>query len=258
VGFKVVIPARHGASRLPGKPLRQIAGQPMIWHVYQRALASGAEQVIIATEHALVAEAAKAFGAEVCMTSDQHFCGTDRIAEVVQIHGWADDEIIVNLQGDEPTMPAENIALVASELARMAEAEVATLCTSIGMVEELIDPNVVKVVRDAIGYALYFSRAPIPWNRAGGFSVDAGMPPGNWYRHIGLYAYRAAALKRFAGWPPSELEQKEMLEQLRGLWHGMRIYVGDTTAAAGVAVDTEADLVLAEQHILNKQEEQAG
>lgn len=253
MGFKVVIPARHGASRLPGKPLRQIAGQPMIWHVYQRALASGAEQVIIATEHELVAEAAKAFGAEVCMTSDQHFCGTDRIAEVVQIQGWADDEIIVNLQGDEPTMPAENIALVASELAQTAGAEVATLCTSIGVVEELLDPNVVKVVRDAQGYALYFSRAPIPWNRQGGFSVDAGMPPGNWYRHIGLYAYRAAALKRFAGWPPSELEQKEMLEQLRALWQGMRIYVGDTTASAGVAVDTEADLALAEQHILNKQ-----
>ncbi len=247
MSFRVVIPARHGAVRLPGKPLRLLAGKPMIWHVHQRALESGAAQVVIATDHRAVVEAASAFGAETCMTEPGHPSGSDRIAEVAEQYAWPDDDIVVNLQGDEPTMPAENIARVAENLAGATRADIATLCTPIGTVEELLDPNVVKVVRDARGFALYFSRAAVPWNRDGGFSVDAGMPPGIWYRHIGLYAYRVAALRRYAGLEPCDLEAKERLEQLRALWHGMRIQVGDALALPGLGVDTEADLERVEQ-----------
>lgn len=240
--FKVVIPARHGATRLPGKPLRLIAGLPMVQHVYQRALESGAEEVIVATEHELVAQMARSFGATVCMTGEQHLCGTDRIAEVVEQRGWPDDTVVVNLQGDEPTMPAVNVARVAEHLLTQTQAPVTTLCTPIGTVEELLDPNVVKVVLDQDDLALYFSRAPIPWHRDGGFSHDAGMPPGLWLRHLGIYAYRAGALRIFASLVPSELERQESLEQLRFQWGGIRIYVGDAPALPGSAVDTEADL----------------
>lgn len=244
--FKVVIPARHGATRLPGKPLRLIAGLPMVQHVYQRALESGAEEVIIATEHELVAQMARSFGATVCMTGDQHLCGTDRIAEVVEQRGWPDDTVIVNLQGDEPTMPAVNVTRVAEHLLTQTQVPVATLCTPIGTVEALLDPNVVKVVLDQDDLALYFSRAPIPWHRDGGFSHDAGMPPGLWLRHLGIYAYRAGALRTFASLAPSELERQESLEQLRFQWGGIRIHVGDAPALPGSAVDTEADLERAE------------
>ncbi|MDY6943469.1 MAG: 3-deoxy-manno-octulosonate cytidylyltransferase [Pseudomonadota bacterium] len=247
MNFKVVVPARHGASRLPGKPLRDLAGRPLIWHVYQRACESGASEVVIATEHDLVRDAAEGFGAQVCMTRVDHASGTDRIAEVAEQCGWDDDEIVVNLQGDEPLMPGENIARVAQNLALSDLADIATLCTPVGNVESLLDPNVVKVVRDARQFALYFSRAPIPWNRQGGFSVDAGMPPGNWYHHIGLYAYRVGVLKTFATLPPCDLEHRELLEQLRALWHGMRIHVGDAIALPGIGVDTEADLLRVEQ-----------
>lgn len=241
--FKVVIPARHGASRLPGKPLRELAGKPMIWHVWQRAVESGAAEVVIATEHDLVVEAVQEFGGEVCLTSDEHVCGSDRVAEVCRLRGWDDDDIVVNLQGDEPCMPAANLQRVADAIAKIPDAEIATLCTPVGTVEELLDPNVVKVIRDRHGFAMYFSRAPIPWNRQGGFSVDAGMPPGNWYHHVGLYAYRVKDLRRYTGLSTCELEQKELLEQLRALWHGMRIYVGDAMALPGIAIDTEADLL---------------
>ncbi|HYW93237.1 MAG TPA: 3-deoxy-manno-octulosonate cytidylyltransferase [Gammaproteobacteria bacterium] len=252
--FRVVIPARHGATRLPGKPLRILVGRPMIWHVYQRAVESGADQVVIATDHRSVMEAGSAFGAEVCMTSRSHRSGSDRIAEVAEKYGWADTDIVVNLQGDEPTMPSENVARVAENLAGTEGADITTLCTPVGTVEELLDPNVVKVVRDARAFALYFSRAPVPWNRDGGFSVDAGMPPGIWYRHIGLYAYRVPALRRYTQLDPCELENKESLEQLRALWHGMRIHVGDALALPGIGVDTEADLERVEQLLREEQE----
>lgn len=247
--FKVVIPARHGASRLPGKPLRLIAGRPMIQHVYQRALDSGAAEVIIATEHELVAQMARSFGATVCMTGAHHLTGTDRIAEVVAQKAWSDDTVIVNLQGDEPTMPAVNVARVAENLQARTTAPVATLCTPVGTVEELLDPNVVKVVCDRDELALYFSRAPIPWHREGGFSHDAGMPPGLWLRHLGIYAYRAGALRAFAALAPCEPERQESLEQLRFQWGGIRIHVGDAPALPGSAVDTEADLARVEAHL---------
>lgn len=246
--FKVVIPARHGATRLPGKPLRLIAGLPMIQHVYQRALESGAEEVVIATEHDLVAQMARSFGAAVCMTGAHHLCGTERVAEVVEQYGWPDETIIVNLQGDEPTMPAVNVTRVAENL-HARTAPVATLSTPIGTVEELLDPNVVKVVCDRDESALYFSRAPIPWHREGGFSLDAGMPPGLWLRHLGIYAYRASALRAFAAIAPCEPERQESLEQLRFQWGGIRIHVGEAPALPGAAVDTEADLVRVEAHL---------
>ena len=246
MSFKVVIPARHGATRLPGKPLRLIAGLPMIQHVYRRAVESGAEEVIIATEHDLVGQLARSFGATVCMTGAHHLCGTERIAEVVEQYAWPDDTIVVNLQGDEPTMPAVNVARVAENLRALTSAPVATLCTPIGTVEELLDPNVVKVVCGQNDLALYFSRAPIPWHRDGGFSLDAGMPPGVWLRHLGIYAYRAGALRAFAALKPAELELQESLEQLRALWGGIPIHVGDAPALPGAAVDTEADLARVE------------
>lgn len=258
MSFKVVIPARHGATRLPGKPLRLIAGLPMIQHVYHRAMDSGAEEVIIATEHELVAQMARSFGATVCMTGDQHLCGTDRIAEVVAQRGWADDAVVVNLQGDEPTMPAVNVARVAENLQAQPTAQVATLCTPIGTVEELLDPNVVKVVCDRDDFALYFSRAPIPWHRDGGFSQDAGMPPGLWLRHLGIYAYRAGALRAFAALGPSELERQESLEQLRAQWGGMRIHVAEAPALPGAAVDTEADLARVEALFRQQSLQQTG
>ncbi len=245
--FKVVIPARHGATRLPGKPLRPIAGAPMIWHVWRRAVESGAEAVVIATDHPSIVKTAREFGADVCLTAAHHASGTDRLAEVCARRGWPDEQIVVNLQGDEPAMPAENVRRVAENLAAEPLADLATLCVPVGRVEELLDHNVVKVVRDARDFALYFSRSPIPWQRDGGFSRDAGMPPGNWYRHVGLYAYRVGALRRFATLPVAELEQAERLEQLRALAAGMRIHVGEALALPGIGVDTEADLVRVEQ-----------
>ncbi|MDY6813840.1 MAG: 3-deoxy-manno-octulosonate cytidylyltransferase [Pseudomonadota bacterium] len=245
--FKVVIPARHGATRLPGKPLRQIAGKPMIWHVWRRAVESGAAAVVIATDHASIVAAAREFGADVCLTAAHHASGTDRLAEVCASRGWADGQIVVNLQGDEPAMPAENVRRVAENLAAEPLADLATLCVPVGRVEELLDHNVVKVVRDARDFALYFSRSPIPWHRDGGFSRDAGMPPGKWYRHVGLYAYRVGALRRFAALPVADLEQVERLEQLRALTAGMHIHVGQALALPGIGVDTEADLARVEQ-----------
>ncbi len=244
--FKVVIPARHGASRLPGKPLRLIAGEPMIRHVYQRAVESGADQVVVATDHDAVAETVREFGGDVCMTDSAHHSGSDRIAEVARARKWKSDHIVVNLQGDEPTMPPANIASVAQNLQRDKRARIATLCTAMGTVEELLDTNAVKVVRDANNYALYFSRSPIPYHREGGFSVDAGMPPGNWWRHMGLYAYRVDSLLEYTALPVAELEQQEALEQLRALWHGMAVHVGDAEAMPVGGVDTEADLERAE------------
>jgi len=258
MGFKIVIPARHGATRLPGKPLRELVGKPMIWHVYNRALESGADQVVIATEHPAIEAAARQFGAEVCMTSSKHATGTDRIAEVAEKLGWDDDDIVVNLQGDEPTMPGVNVAQVAADLAKHKQADISTLCLPIGTVEELLDYNVVKVVRDINSFALYFSRAAIPWNRDGGFSVDAGMPPGIWHRHVGLYAFRVHALKRFSELPPCDMERKELLEQLRALWNGMRIYVSNASVEPGMPVDTEADLAAVEKWLKKKHKQESG
>lgn len=242
--FSVVIPARYNSTRLPGKPLLDIGGKPMIRHVYERAGESGAGRIIIATDDSRVARAAEAFGAEVCLTSAEHGSGTERLAEVMARIGAADDEIVVNLQGDEPLMPAVLIHQVAQNLADHASASVATLAEPIRSAGELFDPHAVKVVIDREGYALYFSRAPIPWDRDAFCVTTERLPPNTvHYRHIGLYAYRAGFIRQYVSWPVTELERVESLEQLRVLWHGARIHVAEATVSSVGGVDTQADLV---------------
>ena len=250
--FIVAIPARFGATRLPGKPLRPIAGEPMVVHVARRALAAGAAQVIVATDDARIAEAVSGYPLTVCMTSSAHPSGTDRLAECATQLAWPDDRIIVNLQGDEPFAPPEGIRAVAQTLAD-AGTEMATLATPIEDCDTLFDPNAVKVVRDAKGLALYFSRAPIPWERDR-FARDrtASLPPGA-LRHIGIYAYRSGFLGKFARLPPGLLERAEGLEQLRVLEAGYRIAVGVSPVPFPPGVDTEADLARAEAQFARSQ-----
>jgi 3-deoxy-manno-octulosonate cytidylyltransferase (CMP-KDO synthetase) len=241
--FRIVIPARYASTRLPGKPLRLIAGRPMIEHVYERASAAGAAEVIIATDDERIAAACTRFGAAVVMTDAGHATGTDRLAEVVRLRHFAADDVVVNVQGDEPLLAPGNVAEVAALLVADRGAALATLATPIGELGEYLDPNVVKVVRDAHGRALYFSRAPIPWQRdaAAAGAADASRYAGA-LRHVGLYAYRAAALLTLAGLPPSPLETAERLEQLRALDNGLAIAVGIARTPPGPGVDTEADL----------------
>ena len=237
--FKVVIPARHASTRLPAKPLAMIAGQPMIWHVYQRALEASAAEVVVATDHQSIFDAVTAFGGKVCMTAVSHPSGTDRLAEIAAQLDWQDDDIVVNLQGDEPMMAAASIQRVATDLATHNDAGISTLCVPMTEQAYLQDPNKVKVVRDKAGYALYFSRAPIPWVRDGKNipSVETGA-----YLHVGLYAYRVGFLKQYVNFEPCQLEQLEKLEQLRALWNGVKIYVGCTDHVPGLGVDTIEDL----------------
>ena len=241
--FKVVIPARYASSRLPGKPLLQLAGKSMIQHVYERALESGAEQIIIATDDERIKEETVGFGGEVCMTSDEHHTGTDRIAEVIDQLDWDANTIIVNLQGDEPLMDPELIRQVAEDLGQHKQAAITTLCCPIHTTADLFDPHVVKVVMDAQNYALYFSRASIPWDRDA-FTVTTEELPENseHYRHIGLYAYRASFLRKYSSLKPCYLEQTESLEQLRALYNGAKIHVSVTGQLPGHGVDTEEDL----------------
>ncbi|MEO5343857.1 MAG: 3-deoxy-manno-octulosonate cytidylyltransferase, partial [Gammaproteobacteria bacterium SHHR-1] len=228
-GFKVVIPARYGSTRLPGKPLRLIAGRPMLLHVLDRARESSAEQVVVATDDERIARLAEAADAEVCLTSTAHNSGTERLAEVVQRLAWPDDVIVVNLQGDEPTMPGCLLNQVAEDMVLHPEAVMTTLACPLHQRAELFNPNLVKVVLDHFGYALYFSRAPIPWHRDEFTEQADALPePTPFQRHIGLYAYRAGFLQRYLNWPASPLEQAESLEQLRVLWHGGRIHVSST------------------------------
>ncbi len=247
MSFRVVIPARYGSTRLPGKPLRILAGKPMIQHVHARALEAGAAQVIIATDDERVRDAAQGFGAEVCMTSPQHRSGTDRLAEVAETRGYAPEEIIVNVQGDEPLIDPAAIRQVADNLAAHRAASIATLCEPLHDSAAVFDPNVVKVVFDAKGYALYFSRAPIPWDRdhyaAGGKTPGPGA---EYFRHIGLYAYRCAFLHEYLTWAPCVIERTESLEQLRALWHGHRIHVAPALATSVAGVDTEQDVARVE------------
>jgi 3-deoxy-manno-octulosonate cytidylyltransferase (CMP-KDO synthetase) len=241
--FRVVIPARYDSVRLPGKALRQIGGKPMVQWVYEIAGAAGAREVLIATDDARILDAARAFGAEAVMTSAAHPSGTDRIAEVAGARHWQERDIVVNLQGDEPLMPPALVSQVAELLDSVPAADIATLAPRLGSVEELLDTNAVKVVTDASGRALYFSRAPIPWNRAGADSGPASQTdPGGARRHLGIYAYRVAALKRLAALAPGALEQREKLEQLRALENGLHIQVADARAAPGPDVNTPADL----------------
>lgn len=243
MGFTVVIPARYASTRLPGKPLRLIAGRPMIEHVYRRARASGADEVVIATDDDRIADAAAEFGARVCLTAATHPSGTDRLAEVARQLDFPDDRVLVNLQGDEPLMPPALIDQVAADLAAHDAACTATLCEPITTAAELFDPGVVKVVTDEQGYALYFSRAVVPWDRDAFAVSTRELPAGSAYcRHIGLYAYRAGFIREFVGWAPCALERTEMLEQLRILWRGRRIHVARACERPGPGVDTERDL----------------
>jgi 3-deoxy-manno-octulosonate cytidylyltransferase (CMP-KDO synthetase) len=245
--FRVVIPARYASTRLPGKPLLQLAGKPMLQWVHEVAQAAGAAEVIIATDDQRIMAAAADFKARAVLTSLTHVSGTDRIAEVAQLAGWGDSDIVVNLQGDEPLMPKALVLQVAQLLASHATADVATLATRITSVASFMDTHCVKVVTDNTGRALYFSRAPIPWGRdtaAASMSSQRGFSGAR--RHIGLYAYRVAALRRLSMLPVSQLEQLEQLEQLRALENGFDIRVGDAVAQAGPAVDTHEDLARVE------------
>ena len=245
--FIVAIPARYGASRLPGKPLRLIAGEPMVAHVARRALAAGATQVVVATDDARIADAVKDYPLTVCMTRADHASGTDRLAECAEQLGWQDRQIVVNLQGDEPFAPPEGIRAVAQALAG-STAEMATLAAPIEDSDAYFDPNVVKVLRGGDGLALYFSRAPVPWQRDR-FAHDRTTPAAGALRHIGIYAYRAGFLRRFASLPAGALEQLEALEQLRVLEAGYRIAVGLTPVAFAPGVDTEQDLQRADERM---------
>ncbi|UCC13573.1 MAG: 3-deoxy-manno-octulosonate cytidylyltransferase [Gammaproteobacteria bacterium] len=241
--FRVVIPARFGSTRLPGKPLLDIAGAPMIRHVWQRATASGAQEVLIATDDERVLSACEGFGATAIMTSSAHASGTDRIAEVAALAEWGEDELVVNVQGDEPLIPSENIRQVADLLHHRPDAEMATLCTGIRSLDEYLDTNVVKVVRAEDGGALYFSRAPIPWHRD---TAPSGIASQSRYRdslrHIGIYAYRVGALMRLSDSPQCPLEVAEALEQLRALWLGYSILADVAVEEPGPGVDTPEGL----------------
>lgn len=246
--FRVVIPARYGSSRLPGKPLLRVGGKPLLQWVHERAVASGAAEVIIATDDGRIMDAARGFGARVLMTSLTHQSGTDRIAEVAHASGWEPRDVVVNLQGDEPLMPAALVVQVASLLETRATADIATLASRINSLSTFLDPNVVKVVTDATGKALYFSRAPIPWSRdtaAAGVASQRAFTAAR--RHIGLYAYRVDALRRLAMSQPSLLEQIEKLEQLRALEDGMSIHVDEASVAPGPDVNTQEDLLRVER-----------
>jgi len=247
--FVVAIPARYAATRLPGKPLRLLGGEPLVLHVARRALAAGAREAWVAADDPRIADALAGSGVRIAMTSPQHASGSDRLAECARIAGWSDDTVVVNLQGDEPFAPPDGIRAAARAL-HESGADMSTLATPIEDPEQLFDPNIVKVVRAGNGDALYFSRAPIPWHRDA-FAVDRSRLPerAGCLRHIGLYAYRAGFLKQFAALPPGRLERIESLEQLRALEAGFRIRVELTPADFPPGVDTEEDLARAERHL---------
>ena len=247
--FVVAIPSRYAATRLPGKPLRLLGGEPLVLHVARRALAAGAREAWVAADDPRIADALAGSGVRIAMTSPQHASGSDRLAECARIAGWSDDTVVVNLQGDEPFAPPDGIRAAARAL-HESGADMSTLATPIEDPEQLFDPNIVKVVRAGNGDALYFSRAPIPWHRDA-FAVDRSRLPerAGCLRHIGLYAYRAGFLKQFAALPPGRLERIESLEQLRALEAGFRIRVELTPADFPPGVDTEEDLARAERHL---------
>jgi 3-deoxy-manno-octulosonate cytidylyltransferase (CMP-KDO synthetase) len=244
VEFRVVIPARFGSTRLPGKVLLDVAGKPMLQHVYDRAVESGAVSVVVATDDDRIRKVAEDFGATVCMTSSEHTSGTERLAEAVVALGYLEDEVIVNLQGDKPLVPPSVIKQVAEDLGKYENARVATLYENIKNVDELFNPNTVKVVMNKRGYALYFSRAPIAWDRE-----HFTMPPTKdqkistpHFRHVGIYAYHAGFLQEYMEWGASSLEEMERLEQLRVLWNGGRVHLTEAKEVVPIDVNTEEDL----------------
>lgn len=238
--FIVVIPARYDSSRLPGKPLADIDGKPMVQWVHERAVASGAEQVIVATDDGRVKKAVEAFGGEVCMTSADHESGTERLAEVINKYQLPEDTIVINVQGDEPMIPSVNISQLANNLAELdpQKVKMATLAEAICSETELQNPNVVKVVTDKNGLAMYFSRSAIPFDRDK--KTDQNTFP--YLRHIGIYAYRAGFISQYVQWQPTALEQIESLEQLRVLYHGEAIHVAPAVEPPPAGVDTAEDL----------------
>lgn len=245
MAYTVVIPARYGSTRLPGKPLLDIHGKPMVQRVWEQARLSGAARVVIATDDTRIVASAESFGAQVCMTRPEHPSGTDRLQQVVEELQLPDDHIVVNVQGDEPLIPPQVIDQVAANLAQHTQAGIATLCEQIRDIGELNSANVVKVVSDANGMALYFSRSPVPYPRDA-FMHDQGVMPatGTWYRHIGIYAYRTRFLHRYVTWSPAPQEQLECLEQLRALHHGVQIHVDEASHDVPAGVDTLDDLAV--------------
>ncbi|MCE0492850.1 3-deoxy-manno-octulosonate cytidylyltransferase [Vibrio salinus] len=239
MSFTVVIPARYQSTRLPGKPLALIGKKPMIQWVYEQAIKSGADDVIVATDDERVQKAVESFGGKICMTSASHESGTERLAEVVKKMGIEDNQIVVNVQGDEPLIPPQIICQVARNLATNS-APMATLAVEIDTEEEVFNPNAVKVVTDAQGFAIYFSRAPIPWDRANFSTTKEIVAPLK--RHIGIYAYRAGFIEKYINLPASPIEKIESLEQLRVLWHGEKIHVDIAEIAPPPGVDTPDDL----------------
>lgn len=243
MSFTVVIPARYGSTRLPGKPLLDIAGKPMVQRVWEQASRSAASSLVIATDDTRIRDVAQGFGAQVCMTSSEHPSGTDRLQQVARELGWDDEQIVVNVQGDEPLIPPAVIDQVAANLATRPQAGMATLCEPLEKLEELLNPNAVKVVADREGMALYFSRAPIPWPRDAFAQSREAMPSeGQWQRHIGIYAYRTRFLHQYVTWEPAPLELLESLEQLRALYNGERIHVAPAVQPVPGGVDTQQDL----------------
>jgi 3-deoxy-manno-octulosonate cytidylyltransferase (CMP-KDO synthetase) len=250
VRFKVVIPARYGSTRLPGKPLLPIVGKPMIAYVCERAREAAADEIVVATDDERIHQAVRALGINAVMTRTDHQSGTERIAEVAEQLGWTDDEIIVNLQGDEPLIDPAYLRDAAAVLAGQRQAGIATLAAEIRDREEIFNPNAVKVVLNRHGYALYFSRAPIPWDRDG-FAAGPRTPTGKmpYYRHIGMYAYTVDFLRRYCSWETSVLERTESLEQLRILWQGEAIAVKVVDKVPSAGVDTQEDLERVEQFL---------
>ncbi len=248
MSFVIVIPARYASSRLPGKPLLDIAGKPMIQRVYERAMQTSARQVVVATDDQRIVDTVANFGGQALMTAQSHTSGTDRLEEVAGKLGLADEQIVVNLQGDEPLMPVAAVEQVAKNLAENPSCGIATLCECINDTDEIDNPNAVKVVRDNDRRALYFSRATIPHSRDGDYAPNREL----WYRHLGIYAYRVRVLRQFVQWPPAPLEMAEMLEQLRALYNGVAIHCDEACEAVPAGVDTADDLERARQ-VLSRQ-----
>ena len=242
MNFSVIIPARYQSQRLPGKPLIDLRGKPMVQRVYEQAALSDATRVIVATDDERIQSAVKSFGGEACMTREDHKSGTDRLQEVCILEKFAEDHVVVNVQGDEPLMPPSVINQVANNLVQSGS-EMATLSEDIDHIDDLLDPNIVKVTTNSNSMALYFSRAPIPWARDEFSRENEILPPGVRYqRHLGIYAYRVSLINRYVGWDQAILEQAEKLEQLRVLWHGVQIHVDRAVESIPPGIDTQKDL----------------
>ena len=255
VPFHVIIPARFASTRLPAKMLADIAGKPLLQHTYDKAIQSGAMSVIIATDDDRIKQLAESFGAKVCMTSNNHESGTSRIAEAARILNYSGDEIIINVQGDEPLIPPVIIKQAAEAIHKHQDADVATLCVPIISTEELFNPNVTKVILDKNGYAIYFSRAPIPYERDNFLNNQNDLLKplkSEHYRHVGIYAYRFKTLQKYVSWPTADLEITERLEQLRVLWNGGKIYVETALKDSPISVDSKEDLEKVRELINNE------